>query len=1281
VEPVRVGDRFQLQAEIGAGGMGTVYRALDTTTGQEVALKVLNENGGAAAERFTQEAVLLAELAHPAIVRYVDHGTMPGGEPYLAMEWLDGETLEERLARGPLGILDSVRLGRRVLEALAVAHRKGIVHRDIKPANIYLPARQLSQAKLLDFGVARRAFGSRRITMTTSSVGTPAYMSPEQVRGGREVDARSDLFSLGCVLYEALLGEPPFTGETDMAIAAKICLEDPVVVEVRRPDLPAPLTALLTRMLAKDPAQRPASAQELARELGELADALAQQGLVTGELSRVRLRRTDGRLATGEQRVISAIIVSHARGEISDYAVGVVQREVAPFGARADRFMTGALVISMVGEGTPTDQAAMAARCALTTRAVLPQGAFALCTGRVAAEGSLPLAELIERGFALVKGEEPGGIRLDDITAGLLESRFEIGNSGGKPPQRRLLFEKGLQEAPRTVLGREIPCVGREREIANLLGLWDQCTGEPVARAVLVTGAAGSGKSRVRHELLERIQRRGEPFALLIARGDSMRAGAPYALMAAALRAAFGVQGAEPLEVQRQQVLAHVQRHVSADKVRRVGAFLGEVAGVPFPDLDLPSLRAARLDPRLMADQTLTAWLDFIDAECAAHPVLLVFEDLHWGDAPSVQLVDAALRNLAERPLMVMAFSRPALEDRFPGLWNDRDLQRLSLAPLTPKSAQKIIRQIRPELSEERAAWIVERADGNPFYLEELVRAVGGDGADPEAPLPDTVIGMVQARLDAMGTEAKRALRAGAIFGQTFRAAGVRALIGDEDRSLDQWLDILAHKEVLFPRQVDGTREYGFRHALLQEAAYAMLNPADQTLGHRLAGQFLEASGERQSIILVEHYERGGEPARAAHFCLPATQQALDANDLPEVLKRAQRGARLGAVGAALGAMRLCEAQARFWRGEYAEAEVAAREAAANASPETRLSALSELATGLGQQSKFAELKALVAEVRAGPDRSRDSEGFFALLLKAAGYLVAAGEWEACRQLLDEASEEAGARSASLAQIRHKVRGFLELTLGHNQQALEEYGAALRLHEANDDVRGATEIGVNLALVQYECGAMAEGEAGLEASLVTSQRLGLGFLTGAVMVNLTEMKRCRGDLDGARKVGEQAVAMVSAQGDLRMEGLVLCYLSAVEHDARNYTRALARAERALAATEGVLSIKPLALAMVARAELGLGQVMEALEHARAGRALVPDEGDSQDQTTVRVVLIEALLVAGLLDDARREAAAARALLDRRMASIDNPTYRSRILADVPQYSRLISLGQQLDQIA
>jgi serine/threonine protein kinase len=189
------------------------------------------------------------------------------------MEWLEGETLEDRVARGPLRISETLQLGRRVAEALAAAHKHGVVHRDIKPANVFLPAGDPSQAKVLDFGIARRLFDPQqnlRLTSANAALGTPLYMAPEQARGASNVDGRADIFALGCVLFECLAGQPPFAGASPTAVMAKICLDDSVDVARQRPETPPDLVALIAHMLAKDPDQRPARADAVARALGAI---------------------------------------------------------------------------------------------------------------------------------------------------------------------------------------------------------------------------------------------------------------------------------------------------------------------------------------------------------------------------------------------------------------------------------------------------------------------------------------------------------------------------------------------------------------------------------------------------------------------------------------------------------------------------------------------------------------------------------------------------------------------------------------------------------------------------------------------------------------------------------------------------------------------------------------------------------------------------------------------------------------------------------------------------
>lgn len=233
-------ERFERLELAGRGGMSTVYRALDRTTKQVVAMKELLDAGGESVRRFFNEVRVLEEIEHPHVVRYVAHGLGPDEIPYLVMEWLEGTNLADRLSNmGRLSVLDTVNLGRRVASALGLAHRRGVVHRDIKPSNIFLPQGDVQQVKVLDFGIARLDRSTTIVTQTGTIVGTPGYMAPEQAKGDRTtLDARADVFSLGCVLFECLTGKPAFQATHVMALLAKLLLDEPPRVRELRPDVP-----------------------------------------------------------------------------------------------------------------------------------------------------------------------------------------------------------------------------------------------------------------------------------------------------------------------------------------------------------------------------------------------------------------------------------------------------------------------------------------------------------------------------------------------------------------------------------------------------------------------------------------------------------------------------------------------------------------------------------------------------------------------------------------------------------------------------------------------------------------------------------------------------------------------------------------------------------------------------------------------------------------------------------------------------------------------------------
>ncbi len=261
-----VADRFRIEGPAGRGGRGAVYRALDTATGKHVAIKVTDRPSGSAGDRFRREAAVLAELSHPAVVRYVAHGATPWGQPFLAMDWLDGEDLADRLSRQPFDTRESLVLARRAAEGLAAAHALGVVHRDVKPSNLFLVGGDAAETKVIDFGVARVEAGAAALTRPGASLGTPRYMSPEQATEATDVDARADVYALGCVLFECLTGRPPFVGR-GAPLLVKVLRDPAPRLRELRPETSPELDALVSRLLAKDRAERPRDGLELVRAI------------------------------------------------------------------------------------------------------------------------------------------------------------------------------------------------------------------------------------------------------------------------------------------------------------------------------------------------------------------------------------------------------------------------------------------------------------------------------------------------------------------------------------------------------------------------------------------------------------------------------------------------------------------------------------------------------------------------------------------------------------------------------------------------------------------------------------------------------------------------------------------------------------------------------------------------------------------------------------------------------------------------------------------------------
>src|ERR1022692_1007726 len=319
---------YEIIAPLGAGGMGEVYQARDTRLERTVAIKILPaqlSEDASRRQRVERETKIISNLNHPHICTLYDIGRQDGMD-FIVMEYIEGVTLAARLEKGPLPTVEVLEYGIQLSSALDKAHRNGVTHRDLKPGNIILTK---SGAKLLDFGLAKTelqshagitltnaAAGSNPVTLAGAVVGTVPYMSPEQVEG-KEVDGRSDIFSLGAVMYEMVTGGRAFQGQSDFSIASAVLVKEPAPISSLQPLTPPALERTIGVCLAKDPEARWQSAGDLSKELRWIAEGGSQIGSLTGSLtsgsgsgSAVRLPARQRTVGLGFGLAIAAVVAA-----------------------------------------------------------------------------------------------------------------------------------------------------------------------------------------------------------------------------------------------------------------------------------------------------------------------------------------------------------------------------------------------------------------------------------------------------------------------------------------------------------------------------------------------------------------------------------------------------------------------------------------------------------------------------------------------------------------------------------------------------------------------------------------------------------------------------------------------------------------------------------------------------------------------------------------------------------------------------------------------------------
>ncbi len=932
--------RYRLVERLGGGGMGVVYRASDERLGREVALKFLPPHMSAdpvAKKRFLVEARAAAAIEHPNICTVHEIGETPDGTLHIVMACYDGETLDRHIARGLLPVNEALRITSEIARGLIKAHHRGIVHRDIKPANVMITADGL--VKILDFGIAKLADISA--TQATGAIGTLAYMSPEQAFG-ESVDHRTDLWSLGVVLYEMLAGVRPFRAKADQALLAATLSADPPPLSLARSDVPPDVELVVRTLLAKRPGDRFADAAALFEAL-QACTTRTRSSHAPGLLSVADRPGTDttreASLARGGERRHVTLVACAIDGHdtlierLTPDEADAVFAQVTDAATIAAREHGGVLnqsssdgLLMLFGVPTAHDEDALrGVRAAMALQARVRE----LAASRTS---QLPIALRVRAGVHV------GPVVVQQSSAP--DRRYRLSGSPVEIPARlaaaaepdtivvsaeaRRLITPFVRTAAAPIAARSAdgaaistfvvlgesdvrsrldgathesltPFVGREAERSEMLERLSAARHGSGSFTAIV-GEAGVGKSRLLHELRESAV--AHDTRVLIGRCDTYATSTPFSpFIEAACEALAMPDSGTPSERHEAMVVA----------ARSMDRSLDEFLPLLLALLSIPSA-AYPVPEHLRGDLFQSAMLEAIAAlftlSAREQPTLLLLEDWHWSDEAS----RAALRQLSEvvasAPLMLVATSRP---DATIEWGNAEQCRTLHLTPLSDTATATIARgvlgadRIAPELAQQ----LHERTGGNPFFLEEVCEALREVGAitirngeasvantGTEVLVPQTVQAVLRTRIDRLDAQALDALRIASVIGRDFTRGVLEAVSTSRD-TLQPALDRLKASGLVQQISVVPEPLFRFKHALTLEVAYDSLLEHQRASMHRAVGQAIEARYatrlEEHVDRLAHHFGRAEAWADAVRYGVQAADRTMGLNQNADALHTLER--------------------------------------------------------------------------------------------------------------------------------------------------------------------------------------------------------------------------------------------------------------------------------------------------------------------------------------------------------------------------------------------------------
>lgn len=1260
-----IGGRFSLIALSGQGAGGSVHRALDNDTGAYVAVKLLHTTADERAlARFEREANLLSTIRALHLTGYVAHGQDVSGEPYLAVDWVEGEDLARTMRRRRILFGETLDIVRQALDGLAALHDHGVVHRDMKPGNLMLSTRPdgSTHVTVIDLGVAHVS-GDMSLTQEGTMVGTPHFMSPEQILGQEDVTPAADVFSMGVLLFEMLTGTRAYAGNDVVEIVAKIALSDPPRLADYAPHLPASVVELVDRSLRRAPRERFQSAREMELALSVVAaeEALLRRSsesvapaFSTGETEADEtvvgatpvvdpstvIAEPEPLLGGGEQRVVTALF-AHLPGVGASHAS--FEEAVRAQGGRAHRLLAVAHVAVFGAERSHGDEADRAARAALQLAAELGPIRVAISTGRALTGGGDVSGDAIERGARVLEHLRDGQIGVDVNSARLLEDRFEL-----RGEEERTLVRERAEATARV----RAPIVGRVQESTELGGQLLRALTRGPAATVTLRGPGGIGKSRLAAEavsvVLHRVSQSGDHVSVFRARPSSMSRSSAFATLRA-LVTPPGKLGAR------------------ASLLSPLPPLLAELARLGDHEL------AYQHDPVLALDRLLDLLETWALAVAESGPMIFWIDDLHFADEPSQSLLAALVRNMPELRLVVLGVGREGLET---SAIHRSARAPIELGPLDDASARALaVRSlVDPAVDVEQ---IVERASGIPYVIEELCRFAAPDG--PRASLPESVLVLLQARFDALDPSARRFAAFASVFGRAFAAEGLAHVLGESAARSEaalQSLERAAIVERAESENVDLT-EFSFVSELLREAAYESLVDGDRREAHRRAAFWLEVKALAEPVVLARHLELAGLTARAATYYARAAELALFGNDFAAAVHCATASLECGAELEDRGRLLLVLAEACRWRGELVRARDAATHATSVLASGSRewFFAMRERIAAHGRLGDLAAIQPLIGELFEASVEPGAESAQVAALVPAIIHLLYGGELTAARDLARRLDSDrvdpdsllpfARARIHQLRAALHQHEGDLADAVHHQELARAEF------NEARDH-RAFALVTSNLAFTLLVLGQNERSEQLLSEALRLAQRLSLATVEPLALQNLGNVRARLGSHEEAVALQERALAAFDARKDPRLAAVSSVHLAIIHCDVGRLDASEHFAERVV-----VGAFEPFRFAghaARARVLLARGRATEALDEARRANALLDAlESVEEFEVFTRLALVEALAATGDDEGSRAALTSVASRIEGWATRISDPALRRSFWGAVPEHARVQEL--------